>query len=202
MLCLHAAEIVVKETVMRRPKGTEPRTEPDIQRLEGLHSLLKSIEGWFHMFFDLPINDWKGTTFEYFVQYSHFVVILLRLTLLKEPGWDGNSIRSQVDVLDMLERIAQLVESFVGAMTWDDAMRAKEHAIVSAPRRIRAMIVDVSAELSAMALPVIAEPSDGYNRGLYDWVVDNSDSYYQEYPWLIEMLGAQPFQPDNNGMEM
>ena len=65
--------------------------------------------------------------------------------MLKEPGWDGNAVRDRLDVLDMLERIAQLVEKLVGIMKSDDVACAKEHAMANAPQTIRAMIVDVSA---------------------------------------------------------
>lgn len=180
---------------MRGPRAPEPREEPDLQRLERLHSLLTSIEQWFHLFFDLPLNDWIGTTFESFVQYSHFIVILLRLTMLKEPGWDGNAVRNRLDVLDMLERIAQLVEKLVGIMTVENPACTKEHVMVTGPRRIRAMIADVSVELSTAALPAGGQNVNSPTDGLYDsWITDNTEMYYQEYPWLMEVLNMYPFQ--------
>jgi hypothetical protein len=198
LLCIHATEVVVQETVLRGPRAPELSEEPDFQRLERLQSLLTSIERWFHLFFDQPLSDWAGTTFESLVQYSHFIVILLRLTMLKEPGWDGAAVRNRLDVLDMLERIAQLVETLVGILTLKDTARVQEQVMISAPRRIRAMIVDVAAELSTAVLPPVDDVQrvDSPARGLYDsWITDDADLYYQEYPWLMEVMNMYPFQP-------
>lgn len=74
----------------------------------------------------------------------------------------------------------------------DDADRAKEHISVSARRRMRALIADVSAELSAAARPVDigATPMEG----LFDtWNMENTDLSYQEYPWLTDVLDIYPF---------
>lgn len=186
---------MAKETVLRGPRATEPTEEPNLQKLERLQSLFASIERWFHLFFDLPLDEWIGTTFESFVQYSHFVVILLRLTMLQEQGWDGNTVRNRLDVLDMLEKIAHLVEKIVGTMTLDNAAHTKEHAMINAPGRIRAMIVDVSAEISTRVMPGDVQYFNSPTKGLYDsWITDDTDLYYQEFPWLMEVLNVYPFQ--------
>ncbi|KAK7218926.1 hypothetical protein V2G26_006929 [Clonostachys chloroleuca] len=89
-----------KSSLRKRPcealERQRTRVEPDLKKLEMLQSLLGSIERWFNVFFDLPSTDWLDTIFESFVQYSHFILILLRLTLLREPGWDGNAVRDRI----------------------------------------------------------------------------------------------------------
>lgn len=51
-----------------------------------------------------------------FAQFTHSLVVLLRLTTLEEPGWDRDEVRRRVDVFAILDRACERVDRIPGEL--------------------------------------------------------------------------------------
>lgn len=51
-----------------------------------------------------------------FAQFTHSLVVLLRLTTLEEPGWDRDEVRRRVDVFAILDRACGRVDRIPGEL--------------------------------------------------------------------------------------
>ncbi|KAH8895487.1 HET-domain-containing protein [Thozetella sp. PMI_491] len=192
-LVLFSTEVIVKEAFVASSKDQDEAAPLDLERLEGLESLLTSLEQWFKEFFALSFGEWMSTTFTICAQYSHCINILFRLSTLRAPGWDAGAARRRVDVLEMLDRIIQRVERLIGM--WNiDHLSHEESAIVSAPRRIRGIREELSAQLSATdQLAAGGSLMNTTNCEYFDesFPMDTTGMYSQDYPWLMDVLGMR-----------
>lgn len=74
-------------------------------RLESLTSCILSLKSWFEIYLAIPISTYIDISFPFFTQLAHCVVILHRLSVLEDPGWDRSVVRETVDILAVLERV-------------------------------------------------------------------------------------------------
>jgi hypothetical protein len=167
--------------MLYRPKVQD---QTDLQRLEGLDSLLTAIERWFHVFHELPLVDWIGIPFGIWTQFSQCLTILFRLSTLSEPGWDTEEVRKRADVLDILEGLAQGSERLTESVGLVDSMGAGESGVFfKAPPLIRGMKAKFAAEMT----PATSERGETPST---DDVLDDFAMCFADDPWLTEMFAS------------
>jgi hypothetical protein len=72
-LSLYGTEIIGKEPLLYKP---QVRDQIDLRRLDGLDSLLTAIERWYEEFYQVPLVDWIGVSFEVFAQFWNCLTLL------------------------------------------------------------------------------------------------------------------------------
>ncbi|KAF8542651.1 hypothetical protein BDD12DRAFT_978913 [Trichophaea hybrida] len=75
-----------------------------LRRLEILYDCLVSIKNYFEVFFTLPYTRYFGFTFVEWTQMTYVLIIISKLSLLQDPGWDLAHVRHMVDVSTVLGR--------------------------------------------------------------------------------------------------
>ena len=186
LLCIYGMEVIVKEALLKRPKVRDQTGLSDLERLQGLDSLLIAIERWIEIFFDVPVIDWIGTTYAILAQFSHCVILLFKLTSLDEPDWDQTDVMKRANLLDILERLAQRLDSIpplLGLVDSDDP--AETGIFFKSSRLIRALKTTFSKELAQNSLQMEVQPN--FDLGSPEFM---SESFSQND---IEMLfGGDP----------
>lgn len=69
----------------------------------------------------MPSIYWAGVSVDTFAQFTHSLVVLLRLTTLEEPGWDRDEVRTRVDVFATLDRACERVDRIPGELDLVDS---------------------------------------------------------------------------------
>jgi hypothetical protein len=186
LLSLHGTEVIGKESLLYRPKLQE---QTDLQRLDGFDSLLTTIETWFTTFAQIPLSNFIGIPYNIHTQFSHCMKILFKLTTLNEPGWETTEVRKRIDIITVLEDVAEKFERLPHAMGLEgafdlvDAVMMEESGIFfrAAPPLIRSMRAKFAAELSRHDLQSndIANLIDGQEDAEMDFAND---------PWLTQLF--------------
>jgi hypothetical protein len=157
---MYGMEVVVKEALLKRPKVRDHTGLSDLQRLEGLDSILTAIERWIEIFFDVPLIDWIGTTYAILAQFSHCIILLFKLISLEEPGWDRADVMKRANLLDILERLAQRLDSIPPLLGLVDSHDPEETGIFfKSSRLIRVLKTTFSAELAQNPLQMYPQPN-------------------------------------------
>jgi hypothetical protein len=129
LLFMHSAEIIVKEALFNRPRTHDQTGLSNIQRLEGLESILTAIERWFAVIYKISLNDWIGITFSIFIQFGHCLMLLFKLASLDEPGWDKGEVMRRANLLDILEFFAQRLDDIPGLLGMRDTANLGESGL-------------------------------------------------------------------------
>jgi hypothetical protein len=192
---MYGMEVVVKEALLKRPKVRDQTGLSDLQRLEGLDSILTVVERWIEIFFDVPLIDWIGTTYAILAQFSHCVILLFKLTSLEELDWDRTDVMKRANVLDILERLAQRFDSIPPLLGLVDSHNPEETGIFfKSPRLIRVLKTTISAELGQIPLQMGVQSNFDLETPEYmreSINQDDIDMLFGDDPLWSELLLAQ-----------
>ena len=83
---------------------------PGFERLECLWRSVNAVKSWLDIFFTLSPSACAGFSFIFWAQQSRCLVILYRLSTLADPAWDRQAVRDTVNLLFVLDRIADKLE--------------------------------------------------------------------------------------------
>lgn len=114
---LHSTETAILECFLsRKPQPNDRTGASHFRRIQDLQSILESVERWLNLFLEMPSIYWAGVSVDTFAQFTHSLVVLLRLTTLEEPGWDRDDVRRRVDVFAILDRACERVDQIPGEL--------------------------------------------------------------------------------------
>jgi hypothetical protein len=188
-------EVVVKEALLKRPKVSDQTGLSDLQRLEDLDSILRAVERWIEVFFDVPLINWIGTTYAMFAQFSHCIVLLFKLTSLDEPDWDGTDVKKRADLMEILDRMASRFDSIPSFLGLVDAEDPEETGIFfKSSGLIRALKATFSIELSQNQLQMEVQPNLGVESPetiTESFAGGDVEMFLGDDPWWSEFLHAQ-----------
>jgi hypothetical protein len=195
LLCIYGMEIIVKEALLKRPKIRDQTGLSDLQRLEGLNSILGAIERWIEVFFDVPLIDWIGTTYAILAQFSHCTILLFKLTSLDEAYWDRANVMNRANLLEILERLAQRLDSIPPLLGLVDSDNPDQTGIFfKSSHMIRALKTTFSTGLAQNASQKDVHPNfdldtpnytgDSFSQGDIEMV-------FGDDPWWNELLLVQ-----------
>ncbi|KAJ4404701.1 hypothetical protein N0V82_010444 [Gnomoniopsis sp. IMI 355080] len=105
----------------KKPLQNDRTGASQFRRIQELQSVLDSVERWLSLFLDMPLVYWTGVSMDTFTQLTHNLVVLFRLTILDEPGWDRDEVRKHADVFDILDRACDHVDRVPGELGLLDA---------------------------------------------------------------------------------
>ncbi|KAI0385300.1 hypothetical protein F5Y04DRAFT_182934 [Hypomontagnella monticulosa] len=104
---LYFTELKIRESYLSRPRavdGVDHTGVPHFQRLQDLEATLNVVERWIAVYYEMPLCDWVGFTADVFTQFTQYAVVLFKLTIVDEPGWDLQDVKRRADVFELLDR--------------------------------------------------------------------------------------------------
>ncbi|KAK7959619.1 uncharacterized protein PG986_004473 [Apiospora aurea] len=144
------------------------------QRLQDLDSLLNCAASWLVAWLEMPVVDWLGITVDTFAQFTHCIIVLFKLTILNEPGWDAEEVRRRIDVFATLDRCCEIVESVPTAVGMIDIEGGSRRGLFFKTSHLsRAIKALIMAEMTPDALasttdtvqtPPHSDATKEYNR--------------------------------------
>lgn len=83
---------------------------PGFQSLECLYACLNTVKSALDNFFKIPLAEYSGMSFPFFIQLARYIVVLYKLSTLNDPTWDTGLVRSTVDVLQVMDQLISNVQ--------------------------------------------------------------------------------------------
>ncbi|KAI1380534.1 hypothetical protein F4677DRAFT_441846 [Hypoxylon crocopeplum] len=111
-LCINEAAHTANSNtpLVNTPETSNDGCTSGFERLECLWGSVRAIKSWFDVFFTLSPSTYRGLSFLLWAQLARCLVILYRLSTLEDPAWDRKAVRNMVDLLQVLDRIAEKLE--------------------------------------------------------------------------------------------
>lgn len=196
---MYATEVSINELAL----NLEPSaSNADVMnRLERLHKCLKAIENWFHTYEQIPASMAIGITFDIYVQLVYCTVALIRLTKFDGlPAWDTAEVRRRLDILSLLDRIADGMEKVPIAAGIVEDNSNEEGPWTRVVKGIRLMKIGTQADLlkvgdnactagtklDEMETAVTATSTGGMTsvEGQHDPPIGDAMTNFVDDPWL------------------
>lgn len=103
-------ELKIRESLLGRPSPPDQAGLSHFQRLQDLESVLSTVERWLTAYSEMPLSDWVGITADIFTQFMQYFVVLFKLSILDEPGWDLQEVRRRANIFEILDRACDNVD--------------------------------------------------------------------------------------------
>ncbi|KAK6076042.1 hypothetical protein SCUP234_07542 [Seiridium cupressi] len=184
-------ELSIRESILRG--GPDRVAGVDVQRLRELDSVLTAIESWLDVFTHMPLVDAIGVHVDNFTQFLHCIVVLFKLSVLEEPGWDLEEVRRRLDVFNVLDTTYELVENITIVTGMVDAEGPRSGLFFKAKhlwRAIRALLVAEYSESMVTSNFHGCQKEGGANEAATvteDISMDNFLFNLADEPWLSDI---------------
>ncbi|OAQ92095.1 Zn2/Cys6 DNA-binding protein [Purpureocillium lilacinum] len=171
---LSHTEITIREALAARPRTESADSLMQFRRLEDLELLMGSAERWLDAFTHMPLADWVGVNVDVFAQFTHTLVVVLRLNTVSEPGWDLQESCRRADVLEILDRACDTIDRVPPAIGMVDAKGPRSGLFFKTTYLLKAIKSLFVAEMG---------PKDGVS------ILDDFLMNLENEPWLSDILG-------------
>ncbi|KAL4739342.1 hypothetical protein BDV11DRAFT_187807 [Aspergillus similis] len=157
LMHLHYAELSIYETIYAASPEPHPPAHPGLSTVcphpaggpftAGLDRLqchwrsVDAIKSWLDVFFSLSPVAYIGFSFPFWAQLVRCITVLYRLSIYADPLWDRSAIRRGVDLLRVLDRIADVMQH-IGAEAGEQS-----------PHDLFAQITRIAARFQACSIP-------------------------------------------------
>jgi hypothetical protein len=189
LLFLYTAEISVKEALFNRPKLQDQTGLSNLQRLEGLESILTAIEKWLEVMYKVPPSDWIGITFSVFIQFGHCLMLLFKLGSIDEPGWDTSELTRRANLLDIVEFFAQRLDDIPKLLGMVDAASAGDSGLFfKSPKLLRGIKALFASKMQADGQLPRTSDNAGSDGGFS--LPDDIAMELAEDPWIPDLFSS------------
>ncbi|OTA88096.1 hypothetical protein M434DRAFT_80645 [Hypoxylon sp. CO27-5] len=103
-------ELKIRESLLGRQSPPDQAGVSQFQRLQDLESVLSTVERWLAAYSEMPLGDWIGISVDIFTQFMQYFVVLFKLSILDEPGWDLQEVRRRADIFEILDRACENID--------------------------------------------------------------------------------------------
>ncbi|KAM6510080.1 hypothetical protein FALCPG4_017709 [Fusarium falciforme] len=194
-LYLCYAELALKKHLIGEPKTSSQSIPENFQRLQNLDSALGSTERWLGLLFDMPLSDLAGINVDFCTQFLHCLVILFKLTIHKEPGWDMEEVRKRIDVMSVLDRSHEVLGEVSMAMGIVDDPGPRMGLLFRTAGLLRAVKTLFMAEMQSRLPQNVPQEQAAEDLGgaMDGQCLNFSDELFQglyEEPWLAELFDS------------
>jgi hypothetical protein len=103
---LYITEVLMYEIAFLPQGAPASRSNFNFKRLEYLNACLQSAKSSLDVFLSFEPLQYVGMSFPIILHFSYSIQILYRLSILEDPEWDRDVVRSTADVIWYLEQVA------------------------------------------------------------------------------------------------
>ncbi|KAI1251471.1 hypothetical protein MGN70_006039 [Eutypa lata] len=189
----HDTELTIQESMLRRPRAQDRASGlSSIQRIRDLDTVLACVERWQAVSIEMAPGDWIGISVDGFTQFTHCLVVLFKLTMLEEPGWDVDEVRKRADVFGILDHTCEVVHRVPAAVGMVDADGPRNGLFFKVTYFLRAI---KALFLSELPPTIQVDSSRGNSSDPADPMADVaiSDDFIlnlADEPWFSDIMGS------------
>ncbi|PWY74395.1 C6 transcription factor [Aspergillus heteromorphus CBS 117.55] len=196
-LCINeVTRLASSEAPLLPTSGSSSRTMAGCEPLESLWRSLHAVKSWLDVFYTIPPAAYVGFPFFIWFQLVRCLVILKHLSTFDDPAWDCQAVRNTVDMLTLLEWMAEKAELA--------SREAEERSDDDVFRRVGKMlrlsqkwVAEKQQRAAAEGSPLIYNDGPGLVP-IGDDMIDMTEMAWMDAlesgsgTWLEEVLGWSP----------
>jgi hypothetical protein len=142
-------QLAINEVAMTKAKSPFPGLMPDMERYEAMEACLSAVKDWFDRHISIPSYVYIGMTFSYWWNMAHCSLILARLSVLDDPGWNRQSVRKRIDLFAVLDRLKAGFEEVAAQRHMSTGPTTEEDVFSNFVKLVRSMRNNWAPELAA-----------------------------------------------------
>lgn len=188
---MHTAEATIRRPLANQQIPQGSASTPNFNRLQDLDALLASVERWFDVFYKIPLTDVIGITFDIFTQFLHNLVVLFKLSILDEVGWDLSDVRQRADIFQIMDLFCDGCEQIVSLTGMVDAEGSRRGLFFKIAHLIRGLKSVLLAEMAGKEPIGVLGTLDGSTadaEASEPPIPDEILFSLSDEPWLSEIL--------------
>lgn len=115
----------------------EKQTTPLRSHLDELFSLVKAIRAFVDVYFSVPDSQYLTIPFQFYAQFAHCFIVLIKLASLDVDGWDMKAINEDLNFTNILESAAARFENAM--LATPDGLKVNNDSFTKWGARVRWM---------------------------------------------------------------
>ena len=185
----HYVELCISESTRLATLQT-PLETTSMEQIESMWKNLHAVKSWFDAFYTIPPAEYVGFPFFVWFQLVRCVVIAKHLSTFEDPAWDAQTARETVDVLAMMDWLAEKAEQ----ASREAGEQSDDHVFSHVSRMMRqsqkwvAMKRSAAQTAGGSAHDMDISPVEGMDADM-SWIVALQSG---DENWLEEVLGWSP----------
>jgi hypothetical protein len=167
-------------------------------QLDGMWHCMEAVKSYMDIYMDISVKDYLVVPFGVFAQFAYAFVVIVRALSLKIDGWDGQALRTYIDLSEIAEKASTRYEAV--CQTSLDGLTLKNEAFSNWGVKLRL----VKAIHDAKLLSAQSGPQSGLVPGQTGndmHVSDGLVSGLEQQPPTSPMVVADPFLQSFSGFE-
>lgn len=176
----------------KSPHGGGPA---QLDRLAELESTLGCVERWLAHQWEIPLVDWPGNTVDNFAQFTHCLVVLFKLTVIEEPGWDSEEVKTRADVLRILDDYNDKVTQVPAAIKMVNSQGPRSGLFFKTPFLLKAIKALFAKSMGAVVDETIEQTGNDHQHEAYNTEDVSGTLFSDEFlmgladePWLADVF--------------
>lgn len=140
------------------------------------------------MYAEMPLTDCVGVSVDNFTQFMGCLIVLFKLQVLDEPGWDVVEVKKRLDVYEVLDKFCDIIDQVGQAVGMVDADGPRSGLFFKTTYLLRAVKALFAEEMKSRAIGdegqdvgMSMDPAGGVTE---DFVMSSEDEI-----WLSNMFG-------------
>ncbi|PHH77563.1 hypothetical protein CDD82_3459 [Ophiocordyceps australis] len=175
---------------------------PAASRIASMHACALAAKAWYDNYLDTHLTEALGLPFTVYVSMSRTQVTLYKLTVLEDPAWDKEILRSTANLLDLLDALIAKFQKL--ADVWNDVVQTENEGCtfgkgVVMMQRIRDFWEPTLSR--ALRCSYLPSPEDSQHFNLLDpqegpdgMLMDGQQGVdFQNMHWMTDYLGPWEF---------
>lgn len=137
-----------------------------------LLACLSSAKAWFEIFQSFSAMEYVAFSFSFASHFSRCLGMLIHLSTLEKPGWDTETVRNEVDVVQIIDQLVNLLEldSVSTQPNGDENIFTRYRNFWKSIRPSLVSKLARSGHTAAGTMQLASgDRSDGFTRDLLNW---------------------------------
>lgn len=81
-----------------------------LRDLNAVCACLDTVKSALENFFEMGISEYPGIAFPMFTHLARYIVVLFKLSTLRDPMWNTSLVRSKVDLVQVMDKLLSNVQ--------------------------------------------------------------------------------------------
>jgi hypothetical protein len=175
-LNLCSARLTVLDLALNVNQTDNQTTLASYRRLQTLDNTLSAATEFISLLSSTPLSAAPGTNVDLFTQLTHCLIVLFKLTVIKEPGWNTQDVIQRADIFAIIDRKCEMIENVPIAVGMVDAPGPRKGLFFKTGlllQKIKKLFEEEMARLNGGAVEAGSSKETGYPSVSTDFSMDD-----------------------------
>jgi hypothetical protein len=173
---LCSAKMTVLDLSLNVNKAEKQITHSSYRRLQTLENTLNVATTFISFLTTLPLSAKVGISVDTFTQFTHCLIVIFKLTVIKEPGWNNDDVRQRADLFEIIDQACEQAENVPIAVGLVDAPGPRKGLFFKTTfllQRIKRLFMEEMANLTGNSVEIRDDKEQDYPNASTEFSVDD-----------------------------